>query len=70
MNKLLFVLMILATLIATGTFIHSLTSYLLNPILAQGNMTKGNTTAGNMTGEENITSTSSIGSNVCSVICD
>ena len=70
MSNMLFVLMIMATIVATGAFIPSLTSYLLNPVMGQGNMTKGNTTAGNMTGEENITSTNSIGSNVCYVICD
>ena len=70
MNNMLFVLMIMATIIATGTIIPSLTSHLLNSIMAQGNMTKGNTTAENMTREENITSTSSLDLNVCYVICD
>ena len=57
-------------IVATGTIMPGLTSHLLKPVMAQGNMTKGNTTAGNMTGEENISSTNSIGSNVCYVICD
>jgi hypothetical protein len=70
MNKSIFVLMIIATIVATGTIVLGLTSHLLNPVMAQGNMTKGNTAAGNMTGEESVTSTNSVGSNVCYVICD
>jgi hypothetical protein len=70
MNNSLFVLMIMATIVATGTIMLGLTSHLLNPVMAQDNITKGNTTAGNMTGEENLTSTNSVGSNVCYVICD
>jgi hypothetical protein len=62
MNKNIFVLMIMATIVATGTIIPGLTSHLLNPVMAQGNITKGNsTTAGNMTGGEHITSTSPAG---------
>jgi hypothetical protein len=70
MDNMLFVLMIMTTIVATGTIIPGLTSHLLDPVMAQGNMAKGNTTAGNMTGGENISSTNSIGSNVCYVICD
>ena len=70
MNTSIFVLMIMASIVATGTILPGLTSHLLNPVMAQGNMTKGNTTAGNMTGEENSSSTNSIVSNVCYVICD
>jgi hypothetical protein len=70
MNKMLFVLMIMTTIIAIGAFIPSLTLHLFNSVMAQGNMTKENTTAGNMAGDENITSTISIGSNACNVICD
>jgi hypothetical protein len=61
MNKNISVLMIMTTVVATGTILGGLTSHLLNPVMAQGNMTKGNTTAGNMTGGENITSTSPVG---------
>ena len=61
MNKSIFVLMIMATVVATGTIMPSLTSHLLNPVMAQGNITKGNTTAGNMTGGENIKSTNPVG---------
>jgi len=70
MNKSIFVLMMMATIVATGTILPCLTSHLLNPVMAQRNITKGNTTAGNTTSEENISSTNSIGSNVCYVICD
>jgi hypothetical protein len=70
MSNMLFALMIMTTIVAIGAFISSLTPHLLNPVMAQGNMTKGNTTAGNLTDEENNTSTNSIGSNVCYVICD
>lgn len=70
MNKSIFVLMVMAMIVATGTILPGLTSHLLNPVMAQGNMAKGNTTAGNMTGEENLTSTNSLGSSVCYVICD
>ncbi len=57
-------------IVATGTIMPGLTSHLLNPVMAQGNITKGNTIAGNTTSEENISSTNSIGSNVCYVISD
>jgi hypothetical protein len=68
MNKSIFVLMIMATVVATGTILAGLTSHLLNPVMAQGNMTKGNTTvAGNMTGGEKITSTSPAG--ICQPCC-
>jgi hypothetical protein len=60
MNKSIFMLMIMATIVATGTIMAGLTTNLLNPVMAQGNMTKGNTTTGNMTGGENITSTSPV----------
>ena len=60
MDKNIFVLIIMATIVATGTIISSLTSYLLNPVMAQGNITKGNTTAGNTTDGENIKSTSPV----------
>lgn len=59
MNKSIFVLMIMASIVTTGTILPGLTSHLLNPVMAQDNMTKGNTTAGNMAGGENITSTNS-----------
>ena len=58
MSKSIFVLMIMASVVAIGTILPGLTSHLLNPVMAQGNMTKGNTTAGNITGGEHITSTS------------
>jgi hypothetical protein len=67
MNKNIFVLMIVATIIATGTILPGLTLHLLNPVMAQGNMTKGNIAAGNMTGGENITSTSPVG--ICQPCC-
>ena len=67
MNKNIFVLMIMATVVATGTIIPRLTSHVLNLVMAQHNMTKGNTTAGNMTSGENITSTSPVG--ICQPCC-
>jgi hypothetical protein len=65
MNKSIFVLVIMATIVATGTIIAGLTTNLLNPVMAQDNMTKGNSTAGNMTGGEKITSTSPTGLIFC-----
>ena len=47
--------------IAAATTLPSLTTDLLNPVMAQGNVTEGNVTAYNMTGIENITSTSPVG---------
>jgi hypothetical protein len=61
MNKSIFVIMIMTTIIATGTILPGLTAHLMNPVMAQENMTKGNTTAGNMTGGEKITTTSPAG---------
>jgi hypothetical protein len=67
MNKSIFVLIIMVMIIGTGTILPGLSSNLLNPVMAQVNMTKGNTTAGNMTGGEKITSTSPVG--ICQPCC-
>jgi hypothetical protein len=62
-------LLIMATLTATETIIPGLIADLLNPVMAQGNITGGNTTAGNMTTTESIISTSPVGSKQSSEVC-